>query len=88
MKLYIDHPEDMGDGLYELISETGELLAQHYCSNSEYAKYDLVFRNIIQLTEQFGQFKVLFLGQDDMTAEKLMELNKQIEEDNNAQLLY
>ena len=80
MKLYIICPENEGDGVYDLVAETGEALADHYCSHVGFAKGDLISNRperIEEFTKRFGTFEVLFLGDDDMTKEKLIELNDQ-----------
>ena len=80
MKLYIMCPENKGDGVYDLVAETGEPLAGHYCSRVRFAKGDLISNRperIEEFTKRFGSFDVLFLGDDDMTKEKLIELNNQ-----------
>lgn len=86
MKLYIvsSTPTGKGDinGLYVLISEEGEFFAQHFCSSKEWAKNDLIFHNCSlqeTLDKRFGEnnWNVRYLGEDDMTIQKLMELNDQ-----------
>ena len=80
MKLYIVGPEDGGEGLYQLVAETGEGLAGHYCSHQDFAKGDLIANRLERIKEyagRFGLFDVLFLGEDDMTIDKLIELNKE-----------
>lgn len=83
MKLYIMSGAYNGiddiDGVYYLMTETGECLATHFCSNKYFAKYDLYERRperIKEFTERFGDIEVLYLGKDDMTVDKLMSLNK------------
>ena len=80
MKLYINYPDDKGEGIYDLIAETGEHLAGHFCSSYRFAEGDLITgrpERIKEYTERFGSFKVVWLGQDEMTRDKLFELNKQ-----------
>lgn len=88
MKAYIVSNSDYGteniDGIYYLITEEGECLASHWCSNSAYALADLYERRperIAEFTNRFGEFEVSYLGCDDMTMERLVELNckRQIE---------
>lgn len=83
MKLYIvsdsyNGTEDI-NGIYHLISEKGEMIDYHFCSNKTFAMDDL-YNNPNKrdlLKEKFGDnFKVLYLGEDNMTKEKLIELNK------------
>jgi hypothetical protein len=44
MKFYINGPKDQGDGVYDLLSEDGEVVAGHYCSNIHFARGDLTNR--------------------------------------------
>ena len=83
MKLYVMSGADNGtndiNGVYYLIAETGECLASHLCSNKYFAKGDLYERRperIKNFTERFGDIEVLYLGEDDMTVDKLIGLNK------------
>lgn len=84
MKLYIVSDTESGidniDWRYFLIAETGEVINQWVSSNKYWAKIDLYNRNteIQELCkEKFGEnIEVLFLGEDDMTKERLKELNK------------
>jgi len=83
MKLYIvsgaENGIDSVDGSYYLITEEGECLASHWCSNKCYAEGDLYSQRkerIEEYNERFGEVKVLYLGEDDMTVERILELNK------------
>ena len=83
MKLYVMSEAANGidsiDGIYYLIAETGECLASHFCSCKYFAKGDLYERRperIEEFTKRFGDIEVLYLGEDDMTIDKLMDLNK------------
>ena len=79
MKLYIIGPEDDGEGVYSIVSEKGEGLASHFCSHKRFAKSDLESRRPERQKEwkkKFGDYDVLFIGDDDMTEEKLRELNE------------
>ena len=81
-KLYIIGPENNGDGVYTLVTEKGEGIASHYCSNIGFAKGDLEANRPERQKEwkkEFGDYKVLHLGEDKMTREKLLELNKKFE---------
>lgn len=65
-------------GVYDLVTEEGEVLATHRCSNKEYAMEDLYSNRperIKKWTERFGELTVDYLGCDDMTMEKILELN-------------
>ena len=82
MKAYIASDSDYGtesiDGIYYLITEEGECLASHWCSSKWFAKGDLYERRperIKEFTERFGEFTVDYLGCDDMTMGRLIELN-------------
>ena len=83
MKLYVcsssENMMDSVDGVYYLITEEGECLATHLCSSKWFAKGDLYERRperIEEFTKRFGECECLYLGEDDMTAEKILELNK------------
>ena len=84
MKLYVVSGASDGvssiDGIYYLISEEGECLASHWCSSKYFAKGDLYEHRkerIEEFTERFGNVECLYLGEDDMTVERIMELNKE-----------
>lgn len=92
MKLYVcSDSEDMQesiDGIYYLITEEGECLATHWCSSKWFAKSDLYERRperIKEFTERFGECECLYLGEDDMTAGKLIELNYKRAEEQHEQ---
>lgn len=77
---YIDGPEDGGEGHYVLIAETGEFLAGHYCSNSSFARHDLHDRRTTLQAEwrqQFGEYQVRYLGEDDMVSAELLRRNQE-----------
>ena len=83
MKLYVmsgaANGTDSIDGIYHLIAETGEYLASHWCSSKYFAKGDLYERRperIEEFTKRFGEIELLYLGEDDMTVDKLINLNK------------
>lgn len=82
MKAYIVSNSEDGmeniDGIYYLITEEGEGLASHWCSNRWYAEGDLYSRRperIKEFTERFGEFSVDYLGCDTMTMKELVALN-------------
>lgn len=82
MKAYIVSNSNYGtediDGIYYLITEEGECLASHWCSNKWFAMGDLYENRperIKKYTERFGELEVDYLGCDDMTMERLVELN-------------
>lgn len=82
MKAYIVSNSKSGrkniEGVYYLITEEGECLATHWCSNAAYALGDLYANRperIKEYTNRFGNFEVNYLGHDDMTMGKLIELN-------------
>lgn len=79
MNLYIVGPEDGGEGHYQLVTETGEPLAGHWCSYRGYAPGDLEGRRQErqqQWRERFGDYRVLWLGDDDLTDEELRWRNQ------------
>ena len=83
MKAYIISNEEDGmkniDGIYYLITEEGEVLASHWCSSKSFAMGDLYGRRperIKEYLERFGEFTVEYLGHDDMTIERIFELNE------------
>lgn len=83
MKLYVVSGAVNGidsiDGMYYLIAETGEGLASHFCSCKYFAKGDLYERRperIEEFTKRFGNIEVLYLGEDNMTVDKLIDLNE------------
>lgn len=83
MKAYIVSDSENGidniDGVYYLITEEGEYLAAHWCSNKGFAMGDLYNRRperIKEWTERFGELTVEYLGHDDMTIERIFELNE------------
>ena len=89
MKLYVCSDSDYGteniDGIYYLIAENGEGLASHWCSNKRFAKGDLYENRperIKEFAERFGECECLYLGEDDMTFSKLIELNYRLAEEN------
>lgn len=82
MKLYVCSNSEYGtesiDGIYYLITEEGERLASHRCSSKWFAKGDLYERRperIKKYTDRFGECECLYLGEDDMTFSRLIELN-------------
>lgn len=84
MKLYIvtgaKNGTDSIDGSYYLFTEEGEVLASHWCSSKYYSKSDLYSgrpERIEKYNNRFGEVEVLFLGEDEMTVDKILELNKQ-----------
>lgn len=79
MKLYIIEPENGGNGVYGLVTEKGEGLASHLCSHRGFAKSDLEAGRPERQKEwkqRFGEYEVLHIGDDDMTREKIIELNE------------
>ena len=81
VKLYIisDTPDGKGDinGLYTLVSEYGETLAQGYCSYKQLARLHIVWKEELQiqeLNERFGidNWDVFYLGDDEMTYKEII----------------
>lgn len=80
MRLYIVSNTEKGtdniDGIYELVTEKGEFLYSHWCSNKSYARGDLIENRpnrIEECKKRFGDYEVIFLGEDEMTIDKLWE---------------
>lgn len=72
-----------GDGIYELIADDGEYLASHWCSSKNFAEGDLEANRPERKAEwkkRFGEYQVLFLGDDDMTKDELIKRNKSWDE--------
>ena len=69
-----------GEGVYTLSADDGEFLASHFCSHAGYADSDL-WRDRPERKEvwkeRFGEYKVIWLGDDDMKLETLIERNKE-----------
>lgn len=69
-----------GDGVYTLLADHGEFLASHYCSHAGYADGDL-WRDRPERKkewdERFGEWKVIWLGGDEMKLSVLIERNKE-----------
>ena len=89
MKFYIVGPgkdgKGEGEGSYILITEEGERLASHFCSDSSFARSDLESGRPERQKEwkaKFGDYEVLNLGEDEVTFDKLLELNKKQAETN------
>jgi len=83
MKLYIIPPINGEDGVYHILSEKGEALASHLCSNLHWAISDLEGRRPErqkEWKEKFGEYKVIILGDDGMTREELIRLNQELYE--------
>lgn len=62
-----------------LNAETGEGLANHFCSNAYYAKSDLYSgrpERMEKWKKEFGEIKVDFIDEIDLTEEELLERNK------------
>lgn len=80
MKAYIVSDTESGcdniDGIYFLITEFGELLDYHVCSNTRYAWEDLV-ENSQVLPDLDEDIQVVFLGTDNMTNEELHRRNQE-----------
>lgn len=82
MKAYIISDTEDGvkdiDGIYCLMTEEGEILAQHLCSNKCHAINDLYRKRperIKEFVARFGEFNVDYLGCDDMTFNELIKRN-------------
>lgn len=81
-KLYILSDSEDGikdiDGMYLLVDDTGKVLYSHICSSKHFAMGDLIMSNHNRKKEcakEYGKFDVIFLGHDNMTLDKLVELH-------------
>ena len=87
MKLYIVSDTKSGtdniNGVYYLISEDGELLRSSKSTNRAWAKNDLYNRHKKEYKQKYNEVSITILGQDEMTKEKLINLNKKIISSNN-----
>lgn len=79
MKIYIVNDSYTGtdniESKYYLVTEDGEILNSWISSNKSFARYDLLDSNKElqeNLTQLFGDYKVVFLGDDCMTKEDLI----------------
>lgn len=78
MKLYITGRPDGGEGVYHILTEHGEHLASHFCSNVGFARGDLEANRPErqkEWRERFGEYEVVVLGEDDMTQEEMLKRN-------------
>ena len=82
MKLYIvsygESGKEVGEGYYNLVDENGKGLYNHFCSSASYAKGDLIENRperIEECKKRYGEYEVLFLGEDDMTMEEIVKRN-------------
>ena len=77
MKLFIDGPENGGEGVYYLISEEGEALASHLCSHAGYAQGDLHDgrpERIEEYKKKYGEYEVVWLDkQTEITSDELVK---------------
>lgn len=87
MKLYIVSDTKSGtdniNGIYYLIAEDGEMLRSSKCTNRAWAKNDLYNRHKKEYKRKYNEVGIKVLGQDEMTKEKLMELNQKFISSNN-----
>lgn len=84
-KIYIlsnsyDGIEDI-KGDYLAIDDMGKVLYQKYCSAKKFAKKDLVLgdtQRFRECSDNYGKdFKLLFLGEDRMTLDKLVQIHNE-----------
>jgi len=81
IKFYIVRPEGNqsdGEGVYHLVTEEGEHLASHLCSNSSFAEGDLIDdreERKAEFKDKFGDYEIVWLGNDEMTFKDLVKLN-------------
>lgn len=87
MKLYIVSDTKSGtdniNGIYYLIAEDGEMLRSSKSTNRAWAKNDLYNRHKKEYKRKYNEVGIKVLGQDEMTKEKLMELNQKFISSNN-----
>lgn len=81
MKLYILEVAKYGriGSAFALFTENGEVLYRHLCSSAGYAPGDLIHdrpERVEECTKRFGEYQVLFLGDDDLTMEELLKRNR------------
>ena len=83
MKLYIvgygTSGTEKGEGVYTLVAENGEELYSHYCSSAGFAKGDLIKNRperIKECKQKYGDYEILFLGEDNMTIEELFKKSR------------
>jgi len=85
--LIIIPKSDSGDTIYSLLNlDTGEGLAQHWCSHGGFAPGDLYFNvpeRVKEYQERFGEIEVKFIDETEITIEELLELNRGFHEDIN-----
>ena len=77
-KYEVDDGLGKGKGIYCLIAETGEELYNCYCSDIKFAKNDLLDSKPERkqnLRNRFGNYQVLYLGDDEITFEELARLD-------------
>lgn len=81
MKLFIIGPDHRGDGIYHLLTETGEHLASHWCSHIGFAKGDLEANRPerkAKWKERFGEYTVQHLSeQTEISLKELQKRNKE-----------
>lgn len=73
-----DLPIGPTDAVYLLLSDEGEVLAQHICSSPSWARGDLHDRRPerqAKWRERFGEYVVRWIGDDDLTEEELIRRN-------------
>lgn len=64
-------------GSTHYLQKNGEVLYSHICKSKDCAKDELIGNRpgrIKRCKKLYGTFKVLYLGDDDMTMDKLAEL--------------
>lgn len=90
MRGIIVGPEDNGEGVYSFVTEDGECLFQHYCSNATFAPGDLYQRRPerTQILKDRQIDDVVWLKDSGLTSEQILARNKlfcaKCEEGNNA----
>jgi hypothetical protein len=75
VRFFIVPGKDGGETSYHLITENGEILAGHFCSNSDFALGDLEANRPErkkEWKEKFGDYKVMFLEDSEVTLDDLI----------------
>lgn len=66
--------------VFHLVTEDGEPLASHFCTNEHFAEGDLYYNRPERKEEykkRFGEIELLWIGDDDMTVEELIKRNRE-----------
>lgn len=74
----VDGMEDI-KGNYIAVDDVGRVICEHTCSCKKFAKKDLTkkIKNTKRFYDYGSDFKVLFLGEDKMTLDRLVQLHNE-----------